>query len=349
MRVVLSLAFVFTSASFVLAACSDSTETEDQATSSSSSSSSGEPLLRPDAAGAPEDSGASSGGPELQGCEVLVDQSQLEGVQGDERTQPSAVCRDVWIDEIAAGSTGGESIDTACFDCVRHPGFDPAPFVTGCLEERGETGACLDEVGLFQRCITAACDYDCDTSSQRAACFRHAAKDQCSALAAHPSCSGAIDANLGFCNGLSALKLMCGGKPDVGTCSNLVQQGADVTPTAGATVPAFVGGSIAEGTYVATAVQGYGELSNGLQVKSETLRVTGTRLDEVAVNAATQAITAQGGGFQVSGTTLTWKQSCPETATLPFHYTATPTSLVLGFGFGSDTPNDGFVATYTKL
>ena len=355
MRVFLSFAFVVSAASLTLAACSDAAATDEPETSSSSSSSSGEPSTTPDDDAGPGDQDASesssSGGPVVSGCEVLVDQANLEGVSEDERTQPSPVCRDAWIDQIVAGTTGGDSIDTACFDCVENPGFDPGPFVTGCLAERGETGDCLDEVGLFERCITAACDDGCDGGHKKTACLQHAAKNQCGALAAHPSCSAQIAANLSFCNSIPAYKLMCGGKPAVGTCSDLAQQGQDVTPTEGTTPPAFAGGTVAEGTYVATAVQGYGSLWDGLdgRVKSETIRVAGAQLSEVAVAKTTQAITSQGGAFSVSGTTLTWNQSCPQATALPFHFTATTSTLVLGFGFETDAPNDGFVVTYTKL
>ena len=363
MRIVLVLGpFLAVPCLCLMAACgddqSDGTEAPaDAAASSSSSSSSSSGRAAPpgdDAGAEPEDSGdgGSSGGPKLEGCEVAVEQSTLANVSEDERLHPTPVCRDVWIDRILAdgGSIEGDPIDPACFDCFEAPAFDQAPYVTGCLSERGETGACLDEVGLFERCLTAACDF-CQSSGGQPECLQHAGMNQCSDLAAHPSCSAQIGANLSFCTSDAGTKLMCGGKPAVGHCSGLVQQAQDVVPTQGTQVPSFVGGAVAEGTYVATKVEGYGDLWPGLesQVKSETIRVTGSQLDEVSVAASTHVISSQGGAFGVSGSSFIWDQSCPSAVRLPFHYTATETSLVLGFGLEGDSPGDGFVVTYAKL
>jgi hypothetical protein len=136
-----------------------------------------------------------------------------------------------------------------------------------------------------------------------------------------------------------------GGGADAGNCGAPAFIESTVTPVAVNGMPsAPAGGTIADGTYVSTADEIFG-LDGGAAptstIDSNTI-VQGSTL--IMAGKGKNGFTASSGTFTTSGSTLTFNQTCPSSATSTFQYTATPTTLEIY----STVDGVTYVGTLTK-
>ena len=144
---------------------------------------------------------------------------------------------------------------------------------------------------------------------------------------------------------LAALSLTaCDDSPDDGMCTDLVNAGVVVAKTTHAQPPpAMTGGTIAEGTYLLTAMDKYNGRS-GSNTHRETWRFSGNRVEAIMENSLAPGIVSRASGtYTVSGNAFTVHLTCPQGGDVVQTYTATAAQVLM---MPSDDPNE--VHTYTK-
>ena len=126
-------------------------------------------------------------------------------------------------------------------------------------------------------------------------------------------------------------------------CNDLLQKGSPVTQTGSSgPVPAFTGGTIADGTYVMTKWIAYGGKAPSPTPVRETILIKGSVWQIVA---DTGAFTIRSNAaVSTSGTTINYVPSCPAGGMAkPSSYSATATELIAGDLGATDA------AYFTKL
>lgn len=133
-----------------------------------------------------------------------------------------------------------------------------------------------------------------------------------------------------------------------GACNALANVAEVVTTQQVAeALPSLKGGSVAEGTYVVTAVTAYTGPGGATGPKTgttmqQTMRLAAGAFDIVRIqNGGTEKRSS--GAYSTSGTAFTLGGTCPTTSSVPVEYDATPTTLRISLG---STIKE--ILTYTK-
>ena len=130
-------------------------------------------------------------------------------------------------------------------------------------------------------------------------------------------------------------------------CNDLTVSGDAVKTTAGVgSAPTPAGGTIMDGTYLLTKVELYPPSYPAGPWGKETLRITGSKMEDVV--QAAFASTSETATYSIStaGTALMFTQICPTPmpndggVTPPYYYTATATTFIQMSG--------SFAWTYTR-
>lgn len=274
----------------------------------------------------------------------------------------SAACTAAELDALFAGTGSGEP-SFACRDCVISSRSDTTWGATveirdatlfnrgACVLARGESKACADAVNAFTLCQVDSCQSCPQASSDQCFAAAGAQTGRCWALVEDDinACSANFEASMRACAGRAIADFLCGGKAVTPTgCATLVQQGAEVTGVAGAAVPAFSGGTIDDGVWVMTKLEGFGA-AGGIAIGKKgktTLSIKGSAFEQTSVDSVSGKVTTASGALQRASLKLTLDQSCPSAQKLSYSYTATPTSLVMGLGDDPQAP--AMVVTYAK-
>ena len=136
------------------------------------------------------------------------------------------------------------------------------------------------------------------------------------------------------------------GTCDAGVSCNAVPNAASIVVTTEdpATLPAFSGGALVDGTYLLTSATSYGGAGAGGQRQRITFVFANGTLQ--LVQDAPGCVDAPSGTatYTTTGATLALTLTCPVAGTQPAQYTATPTSFV----YSTDTGTRGLVFMFTK-
>ncbi len=137
--------------------------------------------------------------------------------------------------------------------------------------------------------------------------------------------------------------------PDTAGACNAIDNVADVVTTTrvAEAYPKLAGGTIADGTYVVTAVTEYTGAGGATGPRAgdtmkQTLRLAGGKF-EIARIQDGGAEKRSAGTFTTAGSTFTMTGTCPTTGALPIEFEATGTTVKLGLGSVVKE-----VITYTK-
>lgn len=285
-------------------------------------------------------------------------------------TARASRCTDGDIDAFIADPSSG-LVSFECGECMGPSSQSSSPWAVtveskfpnyfflnswGCLRAEGESQACSDAFGIQELCAEDSCT-GCATASSYISCRNKAYAGACSTLAKVKSgkaaCSAQVAAHFATCNSQRPNAVfMCGGLPTPLQCglTSADQVATAVVGVAGSTPPAFTGGTIAVGTYVATKVEGFGSATSSVAGVSftTTLKLGTSTYSGVSMTSTDGKTKASTGSYHVSGTTFVQAQSCPTSQSMPLSYTATATTLATGLGFTAAAPGDGIVITYTK-
>jgi hypothetical protein len=159
------------------------------------------------------------------------------------------------------------------------------------------------------------------------------------------ACSGgsAKVSDLGSPNLTSAARDLSASLPDLGFCNALAPPAATPIPATISTAapPSFVGGVIADGTYVLTS-QTFYDYSSDAAFVGQPLEFNLSVQGSVA-QTSLSILDPSNAIITTSGATLTFSDTCPDTEIQSRSYTATPTTLTLGEV--GDFPS-GYVVVY---
>jgi hypothetical protein len=234
-------------------------------------------------------------------------------------------------------------------------GDDAFVNVGACLRAQGEPGACADAVDIAQLCEFDSCAKCTDKARDKCVADVSAKTGVCLNLpkvkAIAGKCTEDIQAHLDLCNSAESITFMCGGRVDPLGCSSTTQVGTDVIGVVGTVVPTFAGGTIANGTWVATKIEGFGPGLGATVVgvtTRGTLTINGASYETIGFSSLDGKTKTSAGTQSLATNKVTQTQSCPNAQTLVQSFTATPTTLVMGLGFSAAAPNNGIVITYTK-